>query len=121
MYQLTKIWVNLPGTDDDFVPVIPKGCWKDNATARTMVNIDGDIQKRFGANYISRTEPKIHCMRVAIKRGFVVYALQNGGECWGSPTLDSYKKYGEAPKGKCKDGKGGPSANDVYELPPGKK
>ena len=86
-----------------------------------MVNIDGDIQKRFGADYKSRTDPKIHCMRVAIKRGFVVFALQNGGQCWGSPMLDSYQKYGEAPTGKCKDGKGGPSANDVYELPPGKK
>ena len=85
-----------------------------------MVDIDGDIPKRFGAAYISRTNPKIHCMRVALKRGFVVFALQNGGQCFGSPSLNSYQKLGKAPTGKCKDGKGGPKANDVYELPPGK-
>ena len=44
----------------------------------------------------------------------VLFAVQHGGWCAGAKDLNGYKKYGKA--GNCKDGKGGPSTNDVYQI-----
>ena len=51
----------------------------------------------------------------ARKRGYKVFAVQNGGECFLRPrTKITYNKYGRSTK--CRGGKGGPWANDVYKL-----
>ena len=53
-------------------------------------------------------------MEAAKARGFKVFALQDGGQCFGSDDLNAYKKYGGSTK--CSDGRGGPFANSVYEI-----
>ena len=45
--------------------------------------------------------------------GFTLFAVQNGGECW-ADNAGTYGKYG--PSEKCRDGKGGDHANDVYNI-----
>ena len=44
----------------------------------------------------------------------VLFAVQNGGWCAAAGNLNGYKKYGKS--GKCRNGKGGPWANDVYRI-----
>eukprot|EP00058_Branchiostoma_floridae_P006984 XP_002592472.1 hypothetical protein BRAFLDRAFT_68958 [Branchiostoma floridae] len=55
------------------------------------------------------------CLK-ALSRGFTVFAVQDGGWCAGSADGHStYNRYG--PSTDCAgDGKGGPWANDVYEI-----
>ena len=54
------------------------------------------------------------CYQVAKERKLAVFAVQNGGWCAGASDLKGYDKYGKATN--CKDGKGGPSTNDVYQI-----
>ena len=55
------------------------------------------------------------CARQARKRGYRLFAVQNGGECFIGPRAKiTYKKYG--PSKRCRGGKGGPWANDVYII-----
>lgn len=55
------------------------------------------------------------CARQARKRGYRLFAVQNGGECWMGPRAKiTYKKYGASRR--CRGGKGGPWANDVYII-----
>ena len=55
------------------------------------------------------------CARQARKRGYRVFAVQNGGECFMGPRAKiTYKRYG--PSKKCRGGKGAPWANDVYKI-----
>ena len=51
--------------------------------------------------------------------GYTVFAIQDGGQCFGSPTAQStYAKYGTSTK--CSHGKGGPMANNVYRMKNGR-
>lgn len=55
------------------------------------------------------------CARQARKRGYRLFAVQNGGECFMGPRAKiTYKKYG--PSKRCRGGKGGPWANNVYII-----
>ena len=92
-----------------------RGCWKDRKTTpRTLTDIDIDIPKTFGSHYKKRKDPILHCLQAAIARGYVVFALQDGGQCFGSSSLKSYSKWGTSTD--CARGLGGPLANDVYEI-----
>ena len=98
-------------------PYVPRGCWQDQMQ-RAITDIDADIPTSNG-HYLRREHPEQNCLEAAKKRGFKVFALQDGGQCFGSDNLNSYKKYGGSTQ--CSDGKGGPFANSVYEIiPPGK-
>ena len=44
----------------------------------------------------------------------IIFAVQNGGWCAAATNLNGYRKYGKA--SNCKNGKGGPWANDVYRI-----
>ena len=55
------------------------------------------------------------CAMAAWRRGYRVFAIQHGGWCAASHTAyRTYSKYGRS--NKCRNGKGGPWANDVYFL-----
>ena len=56
------------------------------------------------------------CALAARKRGFRMFALQNGGWCAASVTAEeTFNKYGKS--NRCRgDGKGGPWSNDVYII-----
>ena len=44
----------------------------------------------------------------------VIFAVQNGGWCAAANNMNGYRRYGKATN--CKNGKGGPWANDVYRI-----
>ena len=69
-----------------------------------------------GTNYHSREDAIQKCYQAAKSLGYHVFAVQDGGWCASSATAKSnYKKYGVSTACNA-DGKGGPWANDVYEI-----
>ncbi|KAI8490247.1 hypothetical protein Bbelb_319850 [Branchiostoma belcheri] len=66
--------------------------------------------------YPSRTDPVRKCQDAAAKRGYTVFAVQDGGWCAASAdALQTYVKYGQSDA--CRpDGEGGPWANEVYRI-----
>ena len=99
------------------------GCWEDK-TDRAIPSLEGiDTHQilRHTVNYKRRKAAIQKCFELARSLGFSVFAIQNGGQCLGSSTAqDTYRKYGESSKCK-KDGKGGPLANQVYEIKKGQR
>lgn len=65
-------------------------------------------------NYHERKQPISKCADVAKRLGLRVFAIQNGGQCFGGADENTYKTYGSSEK--CADGVGGSLANDVYKL-----
>ena len=67
-------------------------------------------------SYSSRTNPIAKCAVAAMRAGYSMFAVQDGGWCAASATaLQTYDKYGKSTA--CKDdGEGGSWANQVYEL-----
>lgn len=82
------------------------GCFKDKprrAAGSMVANLRG-------LKFVVRD-----CARQARKRGYRLFAVQNGGECFMGPRAKiTYKKYG--PSKRCRGGKGGPWANNVYII-----
>ncbi|EDO46077.1 predicted protein [Nematostella vectensis] len=65
--------------------------------------------------YLSRDSPIEKCASVAQKRGYPVFALQNGGECYSGPGAETeYTKFGVSRD--CRGKLGGPYANSVFRL-----
>ena len=76
-----------------------------------MASILGDHYKR-------RTDAINKCYRAARMLGYKIFAVQDGGQCFSASTV-THDKYG--PSSACIRGKkGGPMANDVYKIKPGK-
>ena len=88
------------------------GCWKDTAR-RAVPQIEGS-DPRIRGNYVRRGDAINKCYQVARQRKMIIFAVQNGGWCAAAGNLNGYRKYGKA--GNCKNGKGGPWANDVYRI-----
>ena len=66
-------------------------------------------------NYKTRHDAIKKCAEAARQRGYTVFALQDGGWCASSTDAKfTYSKYGKS--FACKNGKGGPFANNVYEV-----
>ena len=67
-------------------------------------------------HYRYRENPVHKCYLAALKRGYQVFAVQDGGQCFSGPTAhQTYNKYG--PSDACDaDGEGGPWANQVYNI-----
>ena len=94
------------------------GCWRDTAS-RAIPQLEGTMKELRG-DYRSRPEAIKKCGEAAKKRGFSLYAVQNGGWCAAaSYTLEqalspnaAYRKYGKATH--CRNGKGAAYANNVY-------
>ena len=92
------------------------GCWKDSIP-RALTSIDATVAKKHG-HYKSRSHPLQNCLEAAKDSGHKFFALQDGGQCFGSKDSTAYKKYGDSTA--CSDGKGGPMANSVYGVRIGK-
>ena len=88
------------------------GCYKDTAE-RAISSLEGKDPALDG-NYKTRMNPIAKCALVARKRGYRVFAVQDGGWCAASATAEeTFNKYGKS--SACKlDGQGGPWANEVY-------
>ena len=56
------------------------------------------------------------CFQAAKKKGYKVFGVQAGNECWSGPKAqDTYGKYGTL-LAICLGGKGGALTNDVYRI-----
>ena len=86
------------------------GCWKDVPT-RAIAS----LEHHFPEQYNVRINPIQKCFEVAMSFGYQVFAVQDGGQCFGSPTAqNTYAKYGSSRY--CSYGTGGPMANNVYRM-----
>ena len=93
------------------------GCWKDVIPRA----IDGDLEPiinpsfLYDEHYKRRSNPVQKCFKAALSQGYSVFAVQDGGQCFSSNSAQfTYKKNGSS--NECVQGKGGPMANDVYEI-----
>nr|XP_039252593.1 uncharacterized protein LOC120329867 [Styela clava] len=97
-----------------------RGCWADDAF-RTIPTVESDGPEFMSQpDYKKREDALGKCARYARSRGFRFFALQDGGYC--SASIDAENTYRRiGPSQKCRnDGKGGPWANQVYEIVPQK-
>ena len=90
------------------------GCYADKLLSPAIPSLEGK-------DVLLDDEPKTRedaeqkCARVALKRGYAYFAIQDGGRCLSSLTAqETYSKYGLS--SDCQDGKGGKMASDVYEV-----
>ncbi|XP_035672187.1 polycystic kidney disease protein 1-like 2 [Branchiostoma floridae] len=89
------------------------GCWWDRHD-RAIPTLEG-TDARLDGSYSTRSNAIEKCYSVALSRGFAVFAVQNGGQCFGSTALDTYNKWGASTD--CNDdGEGGLWSNEVYRL-----
>lgn len=89
------------------------GCYRD--TARRAVTTLERRSRLLRGSYRRRRFARRKCALAAQKRGYRVFAVQHGGWCAASKTGHlTYRRYGKS--NRCRNGKGGPWANDVYVL-----
>ena len=89
------------------------GCFKD--TSRRAIPILEGKSKLVRGNYKRRKFAIRRCAMVAVNRGNKVFSVQDGGQCFSGPRAQyTYGKYGRS--NRCRNGKGGPWANDVYRV-----
>ena len=90
------------------------GCYKDTASRaiKTLEGTDAILDGSYG----SRKDPIEKCAVAAMRKGYNVFAVQNGGWCAASATApQTFDKYGKSTA--CKgDGEGGGWANQVYVI-----
>ncbi|XP_078364950.1 uncharacterized protein LOC144649337 [Oculina patagonica] len=90
------------------------GCYRDKPE-RSISSMEGrDIFLK--DSYSQRNDSIQKCAVAAKVRGYKTFAIQDGGMCVGSPRAqETFGKYGKS-QGCKNDGKGGPWANQVYNL-----
>ena len=65
-------------------------------------------------SYSSRLNPIAKCAVAAMRAGYSMFAVQDGGKCAASATApQTFDKFGKSTACKA-DGEGGPSTNQVY-------
>ena len=90
------------------------GCYKDTSN-RAIQIIDGKDSLLDGS-YNSRRSSIAKCSLVAMRAGYSMFAVQDGGQCAASATApQTFDKYGISTACKA-DGEGGPWANQVYLI-----
>ena len=90
-----------------------QGCYRDTGR-RAIPQMDGRGLLVRGY-YRKRYDAVMKCALEAAKRGYKCFAVQHGGWCATGPRAHvTYRRYGRY--NKCRNGKGGPWANDVYFL-----
>ena len=89
------------------------GCFRD--TGRRAISPLEGRSRLLKGSYRRRKYAIRKCALAAQKRGFRVFAVQHGGWCAASRTGHlTYSRYGKS--NRCRNGKGGPWANDVYRV-----
>ena len=94
-----------------FFSVRSIGCFRDTHR-RAVPQMDGrnPLVKDY---YRRRKDAIMKCALVAMRFGYRVFAVQHQGWCATGPRAHvTYRKYGRS--NRCRSGKGGPWANDVY-------
>ena len=96
-----------------FESVRSLGCYRDTGR-RAIPQMDGRsiLVKDY---YRRRADAILKCALVAMKHLWPVFAVQHQGWCaTGVRAHMTYRKYGRS--NRCRNGKGGPWANDVYRI-----
>ena len=89
------------------------GCFKDTSR-RAIRQLDGRLPFLRG-NYQRRKQAIAKCALGAARYGYIVFGVQHGGWCASGPKAHrTFAKYGRSKR--CRNGKGGPWANDVYRV-----
>ena len=90
------------------------GCYQDYSV-RAIPTLEGK-ESILDGNYWTRTDAINKCYKAAKKRGYKVFALQDGGWCASSATAENtFNRYAQSSNCKA-DGEGGPYANQVYLI-----
>ena len=90
------------------------GCFLDKAE-RAILSLEGTNPVLDGP-YRSRTNTVEKCYKAALSNGYKVFAVQDDGQCMSSATAEeTYNQYGES-TACAASGKGGPMANNVYQI-----
>ncbi len=104
----------MPTFTDSTPPYETIGCFqdRDSHAVPTLEEQDSILD----GSYKARQHAIEKCYQVAKKRGFHLFAVQDGGWCVTSASASkTFDKYGKS--SACKsDGKGGPGANQVYYI-----
>ena len=96
-----------------FLPVQRIGCYRDTAR-RAIPQMDGRSRLVRG-NYKRRRYAIDLCALVAASKGYKMFAVQDGGWCATGPRAHlTFRRYGKS--NRCRNGKGGPWANDAYRV-----
>ena len=89
------------------------GCFKD--TGRRAISPLEGRSRLLRGHYRRRRYAIQKCALAAQRRGYRVFAVQHGGWCASTKRAHlTYRRYGKS--NRCRNGKGGPWANDVYVL-----
>ena len=96
------------------------GCYKDSSR-RAIRTLEGSAHEALRNPYKIRRNPITKCAQAAIRAGYSMFAVQNGGQCFASDTAaKTFDKYGKSTACKS-DGEGGRYSNQVYVLSKGKQ
>ena len=97
------------------VKVTSIGCFEDVPWRRAIPSLEG-LDPLLEGNYKSRKDAIEKCASVAKKRGYKVFAVQDGGMCLSSSTAHkTFDIYGTSRR--CtRNGRGGVWANHVYVI-----
>ena len=90
------------------------GCYKDTSN-RAIQTLEGKDSILDGS-YTSRANPIAKCAMAAMRAGYSMFAVQDGGWCAASATApQTFDKFGKSTACMA-DGEGGPWANEVYLM-----
>ena len=91
------------------------GCFKDDTASPAIETLEGKDDILDG-NYSTRNDSIDKCFRAADKKGFHIFAVQDGGRCQASASaIKTFHKYSQSQK--CPSGgKGGKQINHVYYI-----
>ncbi|XP_066915183.1 uncharacterized protein [Clytia hemisphaerica] len=91
------------------------GCYLDK-WIRSIPTLEGNHPLLMDSDYKTRSDPLQKCAEAALDKGLKLFAIQNGGQCFGGKTGESrYNVYGTSDQCK-EDGLGGSWANEVYSY-----
>ena len=90
------------------------GCYKDTSN-RAIPTLEG-ADAILDGSYPSRKSPIAKCAVAAMRKGYSMFAVQNGGWCAASARApQTFDKYGKSTSCRS-DGEGGGGANQVYVI-----
>ena len=80
------------------------GCWRD-AWSRSLPTLEGEHYLLMDPNYKGRRHALFKCARAALDKGYNLFGIENGGQCFASADEDKgYHKYGASKECKGKNG-----------------
>ena len=90
------------------------GCFQDGIP-RAIPTLEG-TDPILDAPYSTRVNPIAKCAAAAMRQGYSMFAVQDGGRCVSSADAPkTYSKYGDSVDCLA-DGEGGDMASQVYEI-----